>query len=293
VQSLTKSPLDAAFICVKSYDTLWAAELIRDYVKPDGFVVSLQNGLNEERIAKTLGWGRVLGCIASGISVNLKEPGYVERNIQQGGRHTVFRAGELHGRITPRLQWLVGLLAGVDSALLTQDLWGERWTKLVLNSMTNGVSAMTGLSGKALAVMPAARKLSIQLAAEAIVVGRALGFQIGLIQGSEPDLFVAAASGNAVALQSLEKDMLQRAERMNDAALASTAQDMAKGRRSEIDYINGEIVGNGEVAGVPADTHRALVRVVKEVESGTVSASPGLLERVEALARPKGHENRH
>src|ERR1700692_2935209 len=64
VQGLSKQPpIDVAFVSVKSSDTLWATALIQPYLAPDGFVVSLQNCINEERIAGLVGWGKTLGTI--------------------------------------------------------------------------------------------------------------------------------------------------------------------------------------------------------------------------------------
>src|ERR1700685_2603861 len=64
-QSLAKEPpVDVAFICMKSYDTEWAATLIRQYLAPDGYVVSLQNCMNEETIAGVGRWGQTLGGVA-------------------------------------------------------------------------------------------------------------------------------------------------------------------------------------------------------------------------------------
>lgn len=58
LQSVVKAaPFDIAFVAMKSYDTVWAAHMIKPYLAPDGFVVSLQNGINEERIASVVGWG--------------------------------------------------------------------------------------------------------------------------------------------------------------------------------------------------------------------------------------------
>ena len=105
-QQLAKEkPVDIAFVCMKSYDTAWAAMLIKQYLAPDGFVVSLQNCMNEETIAGVVGWGKTLGCIASSITVNLPEPGHIHRGAaKHGAAHTVFRAGEVHGRITQRAE---------------------------------------------------------------------------------------------------------------------------------------------------------------------------------------------
>ena len=84
VQSLFKEPVDIAFICTKSYDTEWATMMIKQYLAPDGFVVSLQNSINEERIANIVGWGKVVGCIASTIGVDAYKAGHVMRTRQAG-----------------------------------------------------------------------------------------------------------------------------------------------------------------------------------------------------------------
>src|ERR1043166_4607 len=148
VQSLAKQrPIDIAFVAVKSYDTEWATMMIRPYLAADGYVVSLQNCLNEERIAGVVGWGRTLGVIASMISVNLYEAGRIRPNVPKGGdQHTIFRVGEIHGRVSKRVEELVAMFALIDSAKATTNLWGERWTKLCQNGMRNGVSAATGLT---------------------------------------------------------------------------------------------------------------------------------------------------
>src|SRR5437773_4587267 len=113
LQQLSKEkPIDIAFVCMKSYDTAWATMLIRQYLAPDGYVVSLQNCMNEETIAGIVGWGKTLGCIASSITVNLPAPGLIHRGAGKGGRaHTVFRAGEVHGRITKRAEEVCHLVA--------------------------------------------------------------------------------------------------------------------------------------------------------------------------------------
>ena len=78
LQSFAKQkPVDIAFVCMKSYDTAWATAMIAQYLSPGGYIVSLQNCINEEVIAGIVGWGRVLGAIASLITVELSAPGLV------------------------------------------------------------------------------------------------------------------------------------------------------------------------------------------------------------------------
>lgn len=274
VQSLFKTPVDIAFICTKSYDTEWATMMVKQYLAPDGFVVSLQNSINEERIANIVGWGKVVGCIASSIGVDAFEAGHVMRTLKPGGAsYTVFRVGEVHGRITPRVQELADMLQVIDSAKATTNLWGERWSKLTINSMGNGIAAATGLNSKGMAELETTRRLSIRLAGEAIRVGHALGFELESIRGKQADKWVAAAAGDPAALEEIDV-MLADTTRMTEAGRPSTAQDIIKGRRTEIDYINGLVAAKGAEVGLPAPTHAALTAVVKRVELGEIEPCP-------------------
>jgi 2-dehydropantoate 2-reductase len=275
VQRLFRTPVDIAFICTKSYDTEWATMMIKQYLAPSGFVVSLQNSINEERIAAIVGWGKTVGCIASTIGVDAFKAGHIMRTVQPGGAaYTVFRVGEVHGRPTPRVQEVARLLSTVDSAKVTTNLWGERWSKLTHNSMTNGVSASTGLTGKGMIECEMTRRLAIKLAGEAIRVGQALGYELELIRGMPAATWVAAAEGQPQALEEIETSLLAATKRMTEAGRPSTGQDILKGRRTEIDFINGLVAAKGDEVGVPAPTHAALTELVKRVERGEIEPKP-------------------
>ena len=284
IQQLIKTPVDVAFISTKSYDTQWATALIKDYLSPDGFVVSLQNGINEERIADIVGWGRTLGCIANALTVNIKGPGHVMRTSKtERGDYTIFRAGEVHGRKTFRLEYLVELLDKVNTSEATNNLWGERWSKLSSNTMINSVSAITGLDEKDLAKIPDAQQIMIQLGYEAVAVGEALGYSLGLLLGIEAHNWLEAGRGEG--LEDLKVALRYVADKAQAGTLPSTAQDVLKGRRTEIDYLNGLIVAKGREAGIPTLTQEAVVQVVKAVERGVLAPDVSNLKRVqEAMA---------
>ena len=280
VQQVVKQrPFDIAFICVKSYDTEWATHLIKPYLAPDGFVVSLQNCINEERIAAIMGWGKVLGCIASLIAGELVAPGRVQRTIHLGGaQHIVYRVGEVHGRHTQRAQRVADLLSTADSSKVTTNLWGERWSKLVINSMRNGLSAATGLSGNERDGREDTRRLSIRLGSEAVRVGQALGFQLEDMLGMEPETLGRAGEGSTDALAEIENVLIEGSKGRSDDQRPSMGQDMFKGRRTETDFINGFVAQKGAEIGVPAPTHAKMNDAVKRVESGEVAASAELVK---------------
>src|SRR5580693_120681 len=214
-QHLSKeAPIDIAFVCTKSYDTQWAAMLIKQYLAPGGYVVSLQNCMNEETIAGVVGWGKTMGCIASNISVHLHAPGQIHRGGLVGGsRHTVYRTGEVNGRITERAQEVRDLVAHADSAKATDNLWGERWSKLVANSMANGVSACTGLSGAQITENDTIRHFQARLASEAIRIGQARGYKLEEIDHLPPETIARAGEGDLAALKIYDERRLSRVGR--------------------------------------------------------------------------------
>ena len=280
VQSLARKPVDVAMVAMKSYDTAWATMLIKPYLSQQGFVVSLQNCLNEETIANIVGWGRTVGVVASLISVDLFEAGRIRRTIPKGGdKHTVFRVGEPHGRITGRVEELVGWFAQIDSSKATTNLWGERWTKLVQNGMGNGVTAATGMTSGDCLRNDIVRRLQIKLAGEAVRVGQALGYQLEKIRGFEADVFARAAEGDAAALAQIEPTLIPQEGANPRGAIQrpSMAQDMIKGRRTEIDAMNGYIAAKGAEVGVPAPSHAMLTEIVTRVERGELKQSPANL----------------
>ncbi len=277
-QQLAKEqPIDIAMVSVKSYDTEWATRFIAQYLAPDGYVVSLQNCMNEAAIAGVVGWDKTVGAIPALLGAELYAPGRVRRTAARGASpHEVYRVGEVHGRITKRLEELAAMIGTIDSVKPTTNLWGERWSKLCVNGMANGVAAATGMSGNEMNRDEKIRRLSIRLAGEGVRVGQALGYQLEHIRMHEPETLARAAEGDQKALDEVESQILAllNSNTRSDLARPSMGQDMRKGRRTEIDFINGLIAAKGDEIGRPAPTHRALVAAVKQVENGMRPARP-------------------
>src|SRR5690242_7195342 len=232
-QFVKEKPIDLAFVCVKSYDTAWATAFISQYLSPNGFVVSLQNCMNEETVAGVVGWGKTVGCIASSITVELCEPGHVRRAAgKSGSRHTVFRAGEVHGRVTDRVKEVCRLVGLADSAMVTTNLWGERWSKLVTNAMANGISACTGLISKDILRNDSLRRFGAKLGSEAIRVGQALGYELEEIHHIDPEIIAKAGEGDPGATREYDAHRLAEVNKAGGGEhRPSMGQDMVKGRR--------------------------------------------------------------
>lgn len=267
-----QEPFEAVFIAVKSYDTEWATALGVRYLKqPDGVVVVFQNGINEERVAAVAGKERTLGCVIT-IGAGMYEPGHAMRT--DSGK-LGFKLGELDGRDTERARELVRILNDVAPAKLTGNLWGERWSKLAVNCMANPLAGLSGLGSAEVRSQPVPRRIAIQLAAEVITVGRAFGYEIEPIFGIEPQRFVDAADGRGLA--EVEADMAA-GTRFLSGGRPSLLQDVLKGRRTEVDYLNGYVSEQGRRAGVKTPFNDAIVELIKSHGVGTLKPDPKNLE---------------
>ena len=277
LQKISKeAPFDIVFICVKSYDTAWATLMAKQYLAPSGYMVSLQNCMNEETVAEIVGWGRTLGAIASSITVELCEPGHVRRASGKGGAaHTVFRVGEVHGRITDRASEVGRLCALSDSCVVTNNLWGERWSKLVTNAMANGLSACTGLVSKDILLNDQLRQFGARLGSEAIRVGQALGYELEEVHHMAPELIAKAGEGDPEARAEYDAHRIKEANKPGGGAhRPSMGQDMVKGRRTEIEFLNGFIVDKAKAIGLSTPANAVLTEIVKRVEKGELPADP-------------------
>jgi 2-dehydropantoate 2-reductase len=273
-KAASKRLFDIAFVSMKSYDTVWATQMIAQYLTADGYVVSLQNSINEERIASVVGWGKTVGCIASTISVELVGPAKVQRNVALGGsRHTVFRVGEPHGRVTPRVKEIAEMVAVADSSKTTTNLWGERWSKLIVNAMRNPVAAATGRGGNGNDRDPMTRWLAIRLASEAIKVGLAHGYALEPVYHIAPERLLAAGEGDKAAREECEGILLEQVKLRNDEQRPSMGQDIMKGRRTEIDFINGLVAAKGAELKIATPANSGIVEVVRRVERGEIPPS--------------------
>jgi 2-dehydropantoate 2-reductase len=275
-----EKPIDFAFIAVKSYDTRWAAQLVFPYLAPDGCLVSLQNGINEDAIASVAGWTRTLGCSVSALAAELVAPGKIVRNSPLGDAEKAgFRIGEVHGRITPRAEMIAGLLSHGDTCKVTRNLWGERWSKLTINAMRNGVCALTGMTGRERDMDDVARHLSIRLGSSSVRVGQALGLALEPVGGLDLDL-LARAESEPDAMQAITRMILQVTNSRSDAQRPSMGQDILKGRRTETDDINGLVARRGDEVGIDVMYHHRVNETIKRIERGELTPSPALLREI-------------
>ena len=139
--------------------------------------------------------------------------------------------------------------------------------------MRNGLSASTGMSSNACDREPITRWICIRTAAEAVSVGLAQGYKLEKIYEAMAEQWLAGGSDEGGARQELEAKMQASAEKRAETMRPSMGQDIFKGRRTEIDFINGLVVEKGAELGIPTPVNRAMVEAVKRVERGEIEPS--------------------
>jgi 2-dehydropantoate 2-reductase len=264
---------DVAFVAMKAYDTPWATQLALRHLGPEGFIVAAQNCWPDPVVAELAGPGRAVGLVMSKIGVAVWTPGHVVRGMEKGqGRgHDVFRAGEHDGRITPRVAALAQMLSVIDGAQVTDNLWGERWAKLCANAMSNPVQAMSGLGSIEVASSEVGRAIMIHLARESARVGLASGLRVPRFNGAGAEQW--ADADRREVYESLDTLLTPGAASPRNWR-ASMAQDVAKGRLTEIDHMNGHVTAQAREHGVPTPVSTAVIDVMHEVERGGRPAEP-------------------
>src|SRR5919112_611077 len=238
-----EGPLKAVFLCVKGHFTEDAMDKVEPLLGPDGFVLSLQNGLNEALIAKRVGARRTVGAFVH-FGADLLEPGL----IQLGYEETI-HVGELDGKITPRVEALREALEHAMPTSVTDNIWGFLWGKLVFGALGFLVSCIDAPVAEVIDD-PLGRRLCQAVCAEAYLVAHTQAQKVEAIGQFEPETFAPGDDMEARADESLAA--------LADSWRNSIKQHMGiwrdlkvKKRKTEVDMQVAQIVTTGREQGIP------------------------------------------
>src|ERR671921_28572 len=272
-----KGPLRVVFLCVKGHFTEGAMDRIEPLLAPEGFVLSLQNGLNEALIAERVGARRTVGAFVH-FGADLLEPGL----IQLGYEETI-HVGELDGKITPRVEALREALEHAMPTSVTDNIWGFLWGKLVFGALGFLVSCVDAPVAEVIDD-PLGRHLCRAACAEAYLVARTHVDRVEPIGEFEPEKFSPGEGWEVRANETL-------------MALAATWRDSikqhmgiwrdlrVKRRKTEVDMQVGQIVATGREHGVPTPVNAAVLEIVHEIEGGEREMGWENLEEISRRSR--------
>jgi 2-dehydropantoate 2-reductase len=229
------SSADLILFCVKSADTAVAGRLLEVGLGAGCPVLSLQNGVdNPERLAAVL--GRPVVPVAVYVAVEMAGPAHVKH---------LGRGDLIMGRFAGSDAVVQAFAAAGIPVRVSDEVVTAQWQKLITNCAYNALSAITRMPYGPLVQVPGVTQVMTDVAAESVAVGRALG----------------------VALPELDMQPILELATSMAGQYSSTAQDLARHKPTEIDYLNGYVVRQGSVLGIPTPVNRVLVTLVRALET--------------------------
>jgi 2-dehydropantoate 2-reductase len=220
--------------CVKSIDTESTGASLKPYLAPDALVMTLQNGVENADLLRTLIPQEVAATVVY-VATEMAGPGHV---LHHGRGDLIIEPSRSSEEIAR-----VFSAAGVPTEV-SDNVRGALWAKLILNCAYNAISAIANVTYGELVQGSGVPKVMEDVVDECLAVARADGVSI---------------PGNPhEAVRQLVLSM--------PGQYSSTAQDLSRGKRTEIDHLNGLVVRRGEALGVPTPVNRVLHALVKLIE---------------------------
>lgn len=275
-----KEPFDVVFLVVKAYDTKWACQLIEPVLAPDGLVVGLQNGMTHEDIAAIVGRERTIGAVIE-IASNMWVPGVTNR--QNDHDTSWFALGALDPQTQPRVEAVADLLRNAGTVEVTDDIRSAKWMKLVVNAAELIPSAIINLPLGDAARTPGMLETMRAAGYEAMHAALADGARIVPIIGMPP----VTTNDPERYVDKIFEEVLTVFSQAD--TLTTSLQDWRKGRRAEIQEVNGWVVDILKAHGRPAPVNQRVMEIAYEIENGTLEARPEnsklLIEAYEAAGK--------
>ena len=258
---------DIIFLMTKQQQNAEVVKFLKQYLADDGVVVTLQNGIPELQIGEIVGEERVLGCTVA-WGATMKEPGVCE--LTSAPDSLTFSLGSLQARPNPIIGKVKSLLELMGPVEIDTNFIGSRWSKLLINSAFSGMSAVLGSTFGEAARDKASRRIVQKLIKESIDVCATAGIRIEPVQGKD---IVKLLDYKGRIKKAFSFFIIPIAIRKHALLRASMLQDLEKGKKTEVDAINGVVCAFGRKVGVPTPMNDKVVDIIHRIENGELTPS--------------------
>jgi len=266
---------DLVFLVVKAYDTRWACELVKPVLAADGLVVGLQNGMSIDDISSVVGPERTIGAVIE-MASNMFEPGVVNR--ENSPETAWFAVGASDASTLGREQEVWNALHHAGTVEISDDIRSSKWMKLVANAGELIPSAILDLPLAEAAAVPGVRAFMDRCCREAAAATVASGSRLRPVFG----LTAAEVTDADTYAPFLLDVVLQRFS--SPTTRTTVLQDWMKGRRAEVQEINGTVVRALSAVGRHAPANARTVQIAERIEAGELKPHPDNAELL--LAAP-------
>lgn len=273
---LLQKKFDILFICMSSNDTIKTLETMGPYMNSDCWVVSPQNGINEDTLIPLIGVQNVIPCV-SYTGGGFIEPGVV--TMHDG----YFVIGELNGKITPRIRELARMLSLVVPTYISSDIMKERWHKLCIAAMVGPVSQIYGFNYGFLRGVfqnEKTRQVLARFVSEVSRLAEVTGYKLDYVEGIAVEDWRQYARGK---MPELSEKIAEVGNKFPDQAPTRMTDRSGNYQRTfshEMEYINGYIINKGKNLGVPTPVNELIVRMIRDLENGKIQSGPENIETI-------------
>lgn len=258
---------DIIFLMTKQLDNASVVNMLKDFLAEDGVIVTLQNGIPELQIGEIVGDDKVLGCTVA-WGATMKGPGVCE--LTSAPDSLTFSLGSLTGRMNHHWQDVKNLLEMMGPVELDTNFIGTRWSKLLINAAFSGMSAVCGCTFGEAAADKASRKVVQALIKECIDVCAKGNIKIEPIQGKD---VVKLLNFNGPVKKAISFFIIPIAIKKHALLKASMLQDIERGKKTEVDAINGVVCAFGRKVGFPTPMNDKVVEIIHKIENGELKPS--------------------
>ncbi|MBN2255634.1 MAG: 2-dehydropantoate 2-reductase [Deltaproteobacteria bacterium] len=257
---------DVVFLATKATDMLAAARDLLPLLRDSSVIVSMQNGICEDALARVMGRNRVIGCVV-GWGGTMHRPGELE--MTSTGEFVI---GNIDNEPDDRLLSVKEMLEAVLPVEISRNIMGSLYSKLIINSCITSLGAVCGLYlGEMLAVRKI-RNIFVEIMREALAVAGAMGITVEVYAGKIDYYRLLSGSGFFGYLR--RHGLIRMVGFKYRRLKSSMLQSLERGKPTEIDYLNGYISENGANYGVPTPVNDRIISIVKDIEAGKKSISP-------------------
>lgn len=257
---------DIIFLMTKQQRNAEVVTFLKDYLAEDGVIVTLQNGIPELQIGEIVGEDRVLGCTVA-WGATMKGPGVCE--LTSSPDSLTFSLGTLAVRPHKHILEVKALLEKMGPVELDANFVGTRWSKLLINSAFSGMSAVLGCTFGEAAKDKGSRAIVQALIKECIDVCAKGGIKIEPVQGKD---IVKLLDYHGPVKKAVSFFIIPIAIRKHALLKASMLQDIEKGKKTEVDAINGVVCAYGRKVGFPTPMNDKVVEIIHKIEEGELKA---------------------
>jgi 2-dehydropantoate 2-reductase len=260
------SPKDIVFVTTKANDMLAAAQEILHLLHKNTLVVTMQNGMEQLAVADIVGSERTFICIVE-WGATMLDPGEICMTSKGN-----FVLGTPCNRYDARLPVLQQILSHIAPVRTSDNINGDLYAKLLINSCNASLGAISGLSLGDMLSIKKARTIFIEIVREGIAVADAMGIKVEKFGGKLD--YYRYLHGTGYFADMKRHLILRFIGRQRKHVMSSNLMSLRRGRPTEIDYLNGYITRNGKQYHVPTPINDRIVQLVKEIENGIKQSTP-------------------